>query len=51
MRRRALLGAVLVSGLAACVAEDLGGSFLIVNEWDRVLRLVCIGEGQQRQDR
>jgi hypothetical protein len=35
VRRRAFLGAVLTFGLAACVPEDLGGSFLIVNEWDR----------------
>lgn len=35
MRRRALLGAVLAPVLTACVAEDVGGSFLIVNKWDR----------------
>jgi hypothetical protein len=35
MRRRALLGAALAFGLTGCVGEDLGGSFLIVNEWDR----------------
>lgn len=34
-RRSVLLVAVLTLGLTACVPEDLGGAFIIVNDWDQ----------------